>query len=119
MSIATDGRMIPVFTFGDRLRKAREVTGLGHADFAEQLGVSRNTVTNYERDRVQPRRVVVNAWALRTGVPVEWLLTGNAEAPRPGGPVGAADAECAIKDSNLEPADYAQAASIIEFRRAA
>lgn len=95
MSIPTPGPIIPTFTMGDRLRKAREVTGLGASEFADVIGVSRNTVTNYERDHVKPRRVVLNAWALRTGVPLSWLETGRAPT----------DPERPRQDSNLQPTD--------------
>lgn len=67
-------RTVPVFTEGDRLRKAREVIGLDQEKFADVLGVSRGTVSNYERSRTTHRRVIViRAWSLATGVPVEWL----------------------------------------------
>jgi transcriptional regulator with XRE-family HTH domain len=82
---------IPQWTTGDRLRKAREQTGLGRSDFADELGVSRNTVMNYESGRTQRHaRIVLRAWALRTGVPFEWLRTGDAPPGPiiPGGPGG-------------------------------
>lgn len=81
MSIDADLGFIPSFTVGDRLRKAREHTGLSHSEFADEIGVSRNTVTNYERGHVSPRAIVLKMWAMRTGVPLVWLETG--EAPRP------------------------------------
>lgn len=90
---------IPHFTMGDRLRKARELTGLGTAEFADVLGVSRNTIGNYEADRVQPRRIVLRAWSLRTGVPVAWLETG--ESPRQDGPDGGSAA--LVRPPGLEP----------------
>jgi len=78
---------IPEFTVGDRLRKARQHTGLEQAEFADELGISRGTVRNYELDRVAARKIVLKAWALRTGVPLEWLETGK--SPRQdGGPDG-------------------------------
>lgn len=78
---------IPEFTIGDRLRKARELTGLEQGPFADELGIARGTVGNYEHGRVAPRKVVLKAWAMRTGVPFEWLATGVAptqEGPGPG-----------------------------------
>ena len=92
--------VIPQFTVGDRLRKARELTGLEQGPFAEQIGVSRNTVGNYESGhttRVKP--IVLKAWSLRTGVPVEWLETG-AENPRPAGPDGGSRE---VRHQGLEP----------------
>jgi transcriptional regulator with XRE-family HTH domain len=83
---------IPVFTMGDRLRKAREVVGLDQSEFAEQLGVSRGTVSNYERSSTENRKpIVIRAWALATGVPLEWLQTGEGAptaTPPDGGPAG-------------------------------
>lgn len=72
--------VIPEWTMPDRLRKAREHAGLEQAELAHDMGVSRNTVNNYERGRTTPRRPVILAWAIRCGVPVEWLWTGQADA---------------------------------------
>lgn len=105
MSIWTDTGVIPRFTMGDRLRKAREMTGLDQTAFAAELGVSRQTVSNYELDNTKPRRLALRAWSLRTGVPIEWLEAGQTPKPHPGGPDGASEL-CATKDSNLEPTDY-------------
>lgn len=82
MTIWTDAGVIPEFTMSDRLRKAREMTGLDQAEFAGELGVSRQTVSNYEMGNTTPRRLTLRAWSLRTGVPVVWLETG--EVPPPG-----------------------------------
>ena len=75
---------VPVFTEADRLRKAREQTGLDRASFADLIGVSAKTVLNYETGattRVKP--LVRRAWAMATGVPAVWLETG--QTPPPGG----------------------------------
>ncbi|MGD7734145.1 helix-turn-helix domain-containing protein, partial [Propionibacteriaceae bacterium G57] len=69
--------MVPVWTLADRMRKAREVTGLDQQAFSEELGVSRSTVSNAERGKVQPSRLLVAAWAMRSGVPLVWLETGS------------------------------------------
>lgn len=71
----------PVFTLGDRLRKAREYAGLGSAEMAVALKVSRNSITNYERketadDVAYP---VLIAWSSVTGVPLEWLTQRDGE----------------------------------------
>ncbi|MEV4902390.1 helix-turn-helix transcriptional regulator [Citricoccus sp. NPDC055426] len=85
--------VIPHFDLTDRLRKAREVTGLGQREFAEEIGISLKSVTNYENGHTAPRQIVMKAWALRTGVPLEWLQTG--EYPMDNGPGG----------SNARPSD--------------
>lgn len=69
--------VVPEWTRGDRLRKARTLTGLTTRDFAERIGVSQKTVTDAENDKRQSvRKIVLNAWSLATGVPVAWLETG-------------------------------------------
>lgn len=83
MSIQNNQWVVPEFTMGDRLRKAREAIGAGVDEFADAIGVSRNTITNYERDHVTPRKVVLNAWVLHTGVPMSWIKTGIAPSPSP------------------------------------
>lgn len=68
---------IPEFTAGDRFRKARETVGQSQREFATTIGVDKNTVSAYETGATtNHRKIVVNAWALATGVPVEWLLHG-------------------------------------------
>ena len=74
---------IPTWTRADRLRKAREVSGLDQTALGQRIGVSRGTVSNAERGTVEPRRSVIMAWAMATGVPLAWIETG--EAPSPGG----------------------------------
>lgn len=90
---------VPTFTQGDRLRKARELTGMKQREFGELIGVSHQTVTNAEKQHRSVRKITLNAWAMATGVPLEWLETGKAPRQKPGG-----DA-CGIRDSNPEPAD--------------
>lgn len=82
----TNYEQVPIWTLGDRLRKAREHAGLEQLELAHDIGVSRNTVANYEHDKTKARRPVVLAWAVRCGVPMEWLWTGSTElatAPMP------------------------------------
>ena len=75
---------IPAWTIGDRLRKARETTGLTTGAFAEQVGVTQKTISDAENDkRGVPRRILLNAYAMRTRVPVEWLLYGENPSDTP------------------------------------
>lgn len=79
---------IPTWDIRDRLRKARETAGLEQSELATVMGVSRQTVSNYEKGHVQPRRSGLRLWAMATGVPVEWIETG-----------------CTPSDLNREPTD--------------
>lgn len=89
MTTQSTGERIPQFTQGDRLRKARALTGMTTREFADVIGVSHGTVTNAEGDKREVRRITLNAWALATGVPVSWLEHGHVEQDDdPQGPDG-------------------------------
>lgn len=79
---------IPSWTVGDRLAKALNHSDVSVQEMAVYLGISRNTVGNYIAGRTVARRAIVLAWALRTGVPAEWLLTGEVPEPGPDAPEG-------------------------------
>jgi transcriptional regulator with XRE-family HTH domain len=88
---------VPEWTRGDRLRKARMTTGLTTREFADVVGVSQKTVTDAENDRRPTvRKILLNAWAMATGVPVAWLEHGEVASPPPvppGEPGGAPTSE--------------------------
>jgi hypothetical protein len=61
----------------DRLAKSLQVAGLTVADMAEYMEVHRNSVGAWLNRRSQPRPANIRLWALRTGVPYEWLRHGT------------------------------------------
>jgi transcriptional regulator with XRE-family HTH domain len=73
MTEATNPAMVPQWTLGDRMRKAREQAGLKQTELAAEIGIGRSTLINYEGDKADPPRPVLVAWALRCAVPYEWL----------------------------------------------
>lgn len=77
--------VVPTWEMRHRLQRAREITGLEQAEFAESLGVSRNSVSNAERGTTTPREITLRAWAMRTGVPLEWIKTGEVSTVPPDG----------------------------------
>jgi transcriptional regulator with XRE-family HTH domain len=93
---------VPEWDLADRMRKALRTADVGVQEMAEYLGVGRNTVSTWINGRIIPSRQSVRLWALRTGVPFEWLETGQAPD---GGPTP--DSRYTPRDSNPEPADYA------------
>jgi transcriptional regulator with XRE-family HTH domain len=86
---------IPQWTIGDRLRKIRLDQGQGQRQFALDLGVASGTYSQWETGANMPRDLVAIARRIEllTRVPAAWTL-------------GLMDLECAIRDSNPEPADY-------------
>ena len=68
--------MIPSWTLGDRLRKARLTAGASTKEMADALGVHTSTISRFEADGAVPRRGYVTLWALRCGVSVDWLRAG-------------------------------------------
>jgi len=104
---------IPVFTVGDRLRKAREWKGLDQGELAEITGISRGTVSHLELGKAPLKRSYLNLWVMATGVPAEWLESGI--APQPDGPGGG---RYGIRDSNPEPADLKDSRSGLRLHAA-
>lgn len=66
----------------DRMRRALRYAGIGVGDMAEYLGLSRNAVGNYLGGRSRPDMRTLRLWALRTGVDLHWLLTGETSDER-------------------------------------
>lgn len=62
------------FHQGDRLRKARESTGMSAQAFAKLVGISRDTLRGYEAGDVMPRPPVLRSWADATGYTVAALV---------------------------------------------
>ncbi len=80
---------------------------LGHHKtdwMAEQLGVSRQTLSRWMADKGRPpARAYVRQWALITETDAQWLETGI--APHPGGPDGGLSDERARRYSKPQPSD--------------
>lgn len=80
---------VPEVTLGWRMKMA-----LGHADMtvqemADETGMSRQQLSRYLNGKGEsPRRAILVTWALRTGVPLEWLAEGIvSDGPNGGGDV--------------------------------
>lgn len=106
MTTAYEAGKIPQILMRHRLRIAREAAGLEQADLAGLMGVSRNTVGNAESGKTDPRKIVLNAWALATGVPVSWLERG--ESPQPERPDGGGGMRTTVDQESLPPGSYFQ-----------
>lgn len=67
---------VPQWTVGDRLRKAREMAGIGVEEMASKLDRNRNSITRYERSSTVDV-LVVRAYSAFTATSMTWLLTGQ------------------------------------------
>jgi DNA-binding XRE family transcriptional regulator len=64
------------FHTGDRMRKARERTGMDIQTFAEKVGINRGTLAKYETTGAAKRTALI-AVSMATGARLEWLQTGE------------------------------------------
>ncbi len=65
---------------GERIRLFRKtVAGQTQAEFAENIGVTRQTMNAYERDRQRPNMRMIQAICTQYDLSLRWLLTGEGE----------------------------------------
>ncbi|QDH48158.1 immunity repressor [Mycobacterium phage Camri] len=77
MSQAFDMGRIPPSRLSYRLLIARLEAGLKQEELAALMGCGRTVVSNAEKGKGPVRKIVLNAWALATGVPISWLEHGD------------------------------------------
>lgn len=104
MSTALDAGTVPPIRQPYRLLIARLEAGLKQEELAELMGCGRTVVSNAEKGKGPVRKIVLNAWALATGVPVGWLEHGVGDMTPPDNPP-TGEEECARRDSNPQPSD--------------
>lgn len=63
----------------ERIRKIRRDLDLTQQEFADRIGIKRNTVANYETGRNEPVDSVVSLICREFHVNEEWLRNGNGE----------------------------------------
>lgn len=76
---------IPEFLLGHRMGLALQDAGHSVQDAADYFGCSRQTIGNWINNRIVPGLGEQRLWALWTGVPLQWLQTGQAPDPQGGG----------------------------------
>jgi len=85
MTSAPEPGYVPQWDMADRMRKTLRDSGISVQDVAEYLGVSRNTVSSWINGRITPDLTTQRLWAMRFGVPLTWLQTGEAGPDIPTG----------------------------------
>ena len=80
MEITVDLKPAP--TLGGRIAQARRFSGMTQQDFADTLGVSKNTLQNWEHDVNEASITGVRNIAQLTGFPLLWLIEGDGTPPR-------------------------------------
>lgn len=73
MTLTAENGVVPEWTMGDRLRKARSLTGMTVQEFAAATLISARTINNYEADRFPPKLLALKRWSEVTGVSEAWL----------------------------------------------
>lgn len=68
---------VPTWELHHRLARALEWGEVTAEEMAEVLGVHVNSIYNYAAGRRVPKRGFVAMWAMRCGVPLDWLLNGE------------------------------------------
>lgn len=61
----------------ERLKKLRKALDLTQQEFADKIGMKRNTVANYETNRNEPSAAVVSLICREFNVSEDWLRNGN------------------------------------------
>jgi transcriptional regulator with XRE-family HTH domain len=68
---------IPTWTFGERLRKAREDAGLTQTEMAAHFRCGRSTIAGWEGGAHHPDYLALKGWAEVTDVPLGWIEHGD------------------------------------------
>lgn len=83
-SPAAEGRLIPEWTLGDRLRKARRSVRMTTAEFAGAIEENPKTYGSWETDNSAPRHRDLLTMARRiemlTRIPAAWIIGLDAQA---------------------------------------
>lgn len=88
---------VPVFAFGDRVRKIRRDLRMNQEQFAGLLdvGVGDRAIAAWESGRSKPDDIllVANRIELVTGIPAPWVLGYSVGRPNPD---GSAESRCTV-----------------------
>ncbi|MCL1873636.1 MAG: helix-turn-helix domain-containing protein [Clostridiales bacterium] len=66
-------RMWLIMIFGQQLKKLRQEMNMTQEEFAKQLGTSKQVVSRYEKNQRAPKITIVDEYARKLGVPVDFF----------------------------------------------
>ena len=66
----TDGANVSSMSFGAVLRKYRNKNEMSQPKLAELMGISRNTITNWENDKCRPEVDSIRELCTMLGIPL-------------------------------------------------
>ena len=69
--------------FGERLKNAREASGMSQKTIANRIGVKPATVEKWENGKMDPRANRLQMLASLLNVPLLWLIAGSQKVPDP------------------------------------
>ncbi|WP_422369906.1 helix-turn-helix domain-containing protein [Hoeflea sp.] len=69
-------------TLGGRITHARDLAGLTVEEAASRIGVTTETLSEWETDRSEPRANKIMTLAGVLGVSPAWLISGTGDAPQ-------------------------------------
>lgn len=86
MTSQPEHRRVPEWTIAERLYLARTLAGYEKQQLADVIGVSRDTIANYESRAWLRRRspAYLKQWALACDVDLEWLISGESSSSQKG-----------------------------------
>lgn len=115
--------MVPTWTTGDRLIKARKLAGLKQSEMADYLGMSRAAVSSWENDETPIKLGMLRSWLARCNetsvIPItyEWMTDNMAQICFDG--LSSPIDQPLLLDGDLQPLfDFAPLADVLPLRRA-
>lgn len=91
--------------FGERLRNAREASGISQKTMANRIGVKPATVEKWETGKMDPRANRLHMLASLLNVPLMWLIAGSQTVPNPSADINSREMikqKIADLDSNID-----------------
>ena len=98
----------------DRIRKIRRDLDLTQQEFADRIGIKRNTIANYETGRNEPTDPVVSLICREFGVSEEWLRNGTGEMFAPD---ASGELEALVKKYDLSHGEYIFLEKYLKLKR--